>query len=154
MPQLCLEDYSFLLQCYNLTRLGLSQTNLQDGSVLKNLPILTYLCLPASEFQDFSFLLNCSKLEILDLSRTDFRDCALLAQLPNLKMVTLPAKRQLLHLEALDSLYIQVKTAENRVRGKGISPFELMETSVVEEGWQEKKPPYKVLHIDEDSNVR
>lgn len=154
MPQLCLEDYSFLLHCSNLTRLGLSQTNLQDGSVLKNLPNLTYLCLPASEFQDFSFLLNCSKLEILDLSRTDFRDCTLLTQLPNLKLVTLPAKRQLLHLEELDSLYLQVKTAENRVRGKGISPFELMEVGVVEEGWQDKKAPYKVLHIDTGSNVR
>ena len=154
MPQLRLEDYSFLLQCPNLARLGLDQTNLRDGSVLKNLPKLTYLSLPEAEFQDFSFLLSSPELEVLDLSRTDFRDCTLLTQMPNLKLVTLPARRQLLHMEALDSLYLQAKTVENRVRGAGVSPFELMELGVVEEGWQDKKPPYRVLHISKDGSAR
>ena len=154
MPQLRLEDYSFLLRCPSLTRLGLSNTNLCDGSVLKNLPKLTYLSLPASEFQDFSFLLNSPELEILDLSRTDFRDCALLAQMPCLKLVPLPARRQLLHMEVLESLYLQAKIREDRVRGEGISPFSLMESSAAEEGWQDKRPPYKVLYINQDGKAR
>lgn len=153
MPELRLEDYSFLLCCPSLTRLDLSNTNLRDGSVLKNLPKLTYLSLPASEFQDFSFLLDCPELEILDLSRTNFRDCALLAQMPRLKLVTLPARRQLLHMEVLERLYLQVKIKEDRVRGEGGSPFALMEPSAVEEGWQDRRPPYKVLYISQNGKT-
>lgn len=154
MPPLRLEDYSFFRRCSGLTRLDLSRTSLSDGAVLENLPNLTYLSLPASEFQDFSFLLHCPKLEILDLSRTNFRDCALLSQMPELKLVTLPARRQLLRLEVLDSLYLQAKTVEDRVRGEAVSPFELIEPGEAEEGWQDRKPPYKVLHIERNNKTR
>ena len=40
-------------------------------------------------------------------------------------------------LEVLDSLYLQAKTVEDRVRGEAVSPFELIEPGEAEEGWQD-----------------
>ena len=148
MPKIQLENWEFLARCRRLERVSLENTNLSDPALLENMTEVTYLDLPPAEFKDFSFLERFSSVEILDLSWTDFRDCTILTRLPNLKRVLLPAERQLLHREVLDPLPLQVKTNPSRVRGQDIDPFELLPARPAAP--PDRKPPYKVLHIDAD----
>ncbi len=149
LPELKLDDFSFLAQCQNLRQLGLSRTNFAAGQLLAGLKQLQMLELSPQEFGDFSFLAELSELEILDLSRTDFRDCRLLTGLPNLRLVHLPAERQLLHREALFGLPLQVKTYPERSRGADVPEFEIIEPQPVG-NTIDIAPPYQVLHIDAD----
>lgn len=53
---------------------------------------------------DFSFLADCQKVRTLYLDSTNFSDCRLLLSLSGLRKVFLPEKKQLVHMEALDTL--------------------------------------------------
>ncbi len=53
---------------------------------------------------DFSFLAECQKVRTLYLGNTNFSDCALLLGMSGLRKVSLPERKQLVHMEALDTL--------------------------------------------------
>lgn len=151
MPEVHLEDWSFLSRCSQLKRVSLTHTNLSCPTILEHMTQVTYLNLPAMEFEDFSFLERLSAVEILDLSWTNFRDCTILTRMPNLKRILLPAERQLLHLDLLDPLPMQVKTDTRKVRGKDVDAFELILPRPTEP--LDLTPPYKVLHIIADDDT-